>query len=207
MTKIDLKKELKQLYAPSAQTVSTVDVPAMPFLMIDGRGDPNTSEEYASAVEALYAVAYALKFRIKRASGDGPDYVVMPLEGLWWADDMRRFSVHDKAAWKWTMMILQPEEVTAQMFEATVQEVERKKKLPALRGVRLESYHEGPSAQIMHIGPYADEGPTVAKLHAYIEQGGHRLRGKHHEIYLTDPRKSAPEKMRTVVRQPFLAGS
>jgi hypothetical protein len=204
MTKIDLKKELKQLYAPSTQAVSTVDVPAMLFLMIDGSGDPNTSEEYARAVGALYAVAYALKFRVKRAGA--ADYVVMPLEGLWWADDMRRFSVHDKAAWKWTMMILQPEEVTAQMFQETVQEVELKKKLPALGGIRLESYHEGPSAQMMHIGPYADEGPTVAKLHAYIGQGGHRLRGKHHEIYLTDPRKSAPEKMRTVVRQPFQPG-
>jgi hypothetical protein len=201
--KIDLKKELKHLYNPSTQAVSVVDVPEMPFLMIDGSGDPNTSAEYAAAVEALFAVAYALKFHIKRLGDDAPDYVVMPLEGLWWADDMARFSTGDKAAWKWTMLIVQPAEVTARMVEETVREVKRKKQLSALNAVRLESYHEGLSAQIMHIGPYAAEGPTIAKLHDHIQQSGHSLDGKHHEIYLSDPRRIAPEKMRTVVRQPF----
>jgi hypothetical protein len=203
MAKIDLKKELKDFYAPSTHAISIVDVPVMPFLMIDGCGDPNTSAEYAAAVETLYAVAYALKFRIKRAGDDAPDYVVMPLEGLWWADDMARFSSGDKAAWKWTMMILQPPEVTAQMVEETGREAERKKQLPALHALRLESYHEGLSAQIMHIGPYAAEGPAIAKLHDHIQQSGHILHGKHHEIYLSDPRKAAPDKMRTVVRQAF----
>lgn len=201
MTKIDLKKDLKQFYNPPVQEVTAVDVPPFPFLMIDGSGDPNVAPEYVAAVEALYGLAYALKFEIKRASGQ--DYTVMPLEGLWWVDDMRQFSVRDKAAWKWTMMIMQPEPVTEDLVETVGREVERKKGLAALKRIRFERYHEGPAAQLMHIGPYAAEEPTVAKIHAYIEQHGYHLHGKHHEIYLSDPRKSAPEKMRTVVRQPF----
>lgn len=202
MATIDLRKQLKTLYNPSAQAVSIVDVPELRFLMIDGSGDPNTAPEYTQAVEALYGLAYALKFTLKK----GPaaiDYTVMPLEGLWWADDMRLFSVSDKGAWRWTMMILQPDAITPELFERTLAEVQRKKQLPALARLRLESYHEGQAAQIMHIGPYATEGPTVAKLHAYISEHEHHLSGKHHEIYLSDPRKSAPEKMRTIIRQPF----
>lgn len=202
MTKLDLKKEYKQLYQPSAKQAAVVEVPAFNYLMVDGRGDPNTAPAYVAAVEALYAVAYALKFKIKKGQA-GLDYGVMPLEGLWWVDDMRQFSVKDKAAWQWTMMILQPQFVTAQLFAETVGEVGKKKDLPALSRLRFELYREGQAAQIMHIGPYADEEPTVAKLHDFIHARGGERRGKHHEIYLKDPRKTAPGKLLTVIRQPF----
>lgn len=202
MTKLDLKKEYKQLYQPSAKQVMVVDVPALNFLMIDGRGDPNTAPAYAQAVEALYAVAYALKFKIKQGQ-TGIDYAVMPLEGLWWVDDMRQFSVKDKAAWQWTMMIVQPDFITASLFAEVMGDVVKKKDLPALSKIKFMPYHEGQAAQIMHIGPYADEAPTVAKLHDFIHARGGERQGRHHEIYLKDPRKSAPSKLRTVIRQPF----
>jgi hypothetical protein len=202
MPKVDLKKDLKHLYRPSAKAVAVVEVPPMRFLMIDGTGNPNTAPEYAAAVEALYAVAYALKFAVKKGAG-GVDYAVMPLEGLWWADDMRQFSVDKKDDWLWTMMIMQPEFVTAELFAAMLGEAQKKKGLPALSKIRFEVYPEGPAVQIMHLGPYAAEAPTVARLHDYVHAQDWRLAGKHHEIYLKDPRKSAPGKLETVVRQPF----
>lgn len=202
MAKIDLKKDLKHLYSPSAKEVSVVDVPPMNFLMIDGSGDPNTSQEYAEAIEALYALAYALKFKVKK-SKVAIDYAVMPLEGLWWTDDPTQFSMSNKAIWKWTAMIMQPKYVTAELLAGALAEVKKKKDLTALDRVRFESYHEGLSAQIMHIGPYAAEEPTIAELHSFIEENGYRLNGRHHEIYLSDPRKSAPEKLKTVLRQPI----
>jgi hypothetical protein len=201
MSKVDYKKALKHLYRPSAKEFEVVDVPPMNFLMIDGHGDPNTAQEYKDAVEALYAVAYALKFMSKKE--EGMDYVVPPLEGLWWVENMETFTTDDKDAWDWTMMIMQPEWVSHQMFEEALKRVEKKKNLPALHKLRLDTYREGPSAQILYIGPYADEGPTIARLHNYIEENGYQLRGKHHEIYLGDPRKTAPEKLRTVIRQPI----
>lgn len=202
MTKLDLKKELKHLYNPSAKEVTVEEVPTFNFLMIDGHGDPNTAPEYTAAVETLYALAYALKFKVKKSKG-GADYAVMPLEGLWWVEDMTQFDINNKGAWDWTMMILQPKFVTAALVAETLPEVGQKKKLPALSRVRFEPYAEGWAAQIMHLGPYSAEGPTVARLHAFIQQNGHALSGKHHEIYLGDPRKTAPEKLRTVIRQPF----
>jgi len=203
IVKVDLKKELKHLYHPSAKTVSVVNVPSMKFLMIDGRGNPNTSPQYAQAVEALFALAYALKFKIKK-SGAGVDYAVMPLEGLWWTEDMSQFNLNDKEAWQWTMMIMQPDYITADLFAKALPEVEKKRNNnAALKRVRFESYHEGLSAQIMHHGSYAEEAPTIAQLHEYITQGGNRPRGKHHEIYLNDPRKTQPAKLLTVIRQPF----
>lgn len=200
-TKLDLKKELKQLYRPSAKKCALVDVPAMNFLMVDGAGDPNTSPDFQAATEALYAVSYALKFAIKKG-GTAVDYTVMPLEGLWWAEDMARFSVEDKSDWFWTLMILQPDFVTAVRVAATMEQTAAKKDLPAIERLRFEPYAEGLSAQIMHIGPYAAEAPTIEKLHAFIAENGRQLRGKHHEIYLSDPRRAAPEKMKTVIRQP-----
>lgn len=202
MNKIDLKKDLKHLYNPSVKEVSVVDVPPMNFLMIEGSGDPNTSQEYAEAIEALYALAYALKFKVKK-SKVGVDYAVMPLEGLWWTDDPSQFSLSNKAIWKWTAMIMQPKYVTAALFAEARVEVRKKKDLAALDKARFETYHEGLSAQIMHIGPYAAEASTIAKLHGFIQENGYRLKGKHHEIYLSDPRKSAPEKLKTVLRQPI----
>jgi len=202
MPKIDLKKELKHLYKPSAKKIAIVDVPPMNFLMIDGSGDPNTAQEYKDSIEALYAVSYTLKFMIK-GSGTGTDYVIMPLEGLWWTDDMSEFSLENKDIWKWISMIMQPEYVTKDLVDEALKQVEKKKNPPALSKIRFESFHEGLSAQIMHIGPYSAEGPNIEKLHNFIKENGYELRGKHHEIYLSDPRRTAPEKWKTVIRQPI----
>ncbi len=200
MKETDFKKELRHLYDPPSKEVVVVDVPRMSFLMVDGTGDPNTAREYKDAIEALCAVAYALKFMVKKGK-EGIDYVVMPLEGLWWTDDMTKFNVENKDTWKWTEMIMQPKYVTEDLFNEALEQVKKKKKLSALSKIRLENLHEGLSAQIMHIGPYSAEGPTVEKVHAFLKERGHTLRGKHHEIYLSDPRKSVPEKMKTVIRQ------
>jgi len=201
-TKIDLRKERKYLYNPSSKQIAIVDVPEMNFLMIDGQGDPNTSVAYRNAVEALYAVSYTLKFMVKQGY-QAVDYAVMPLEGLWWVDDMTQFSMHDKDAWKWTSMIMQPEYVTAELFQEALRQVKKKKDLPALSGMRFESFHEGQAAQILYFGPYSDEGPTIERIHRFILEQGRRLRGRHHEIYLSDPRRTAPPKLKTVIRQPF----
>lgn len=201
MSKVDLKKDLKHLYSPSAKEISLVDVPPMNFLMGDGSGDPNVSLEYQQAMEALFTLSYALKFRVKKSTA--VDYAVMPLEGLWWTDDPSQFSMSNKAIWKWTAMIMQPEYVAAEMVAEALEEVRKKKVLLALERVRFESYHEGLSAQIMHTGPYAAEEPTIARLHSFIRENGYELNGKHHEIYLSDPRRMAAEKLRTVLRQPI----
>ena len=202
MAKIDYKKELKQLYHPSAKEVEVIDVPPMNFLMIDGAGDPNTSQEFQDAVEALYTLSYTLKFMIKK--GDlGIDYGVMPLEGLWWADDMSQFSIDNKDNWKWTVMIMQPEYVTRELFGAAVEQARKKKNPAALSRVRFEAFSEGKAAQIMHRGPFSEEGPTVERLHNFINENGYGLSGKHHEIYLSDMRKTAPEKLKTIIRQPM----
>ena len=200
MAKVDFKKELKHLYSASAKEVAVVDVPTMNFIMIDGAGDPNTVPEFQEAMGALYPVSYTLKFMLKKSVGF--DYVVSPPEGLWWTDDMGRFSVAKKEAWKWTLMIMQPEQVTAELYDEAVAQVRKKKNPPALSKLRLEPFCEGPSVQILHIGPYAAEGPTITKLHHFARENGYRLHGKHHEIYLSDPRRAAPEKMKTILRQP-----
>jgi hypothetical protein len=201
MEKLDLKKTLKPLYEPSSKTFSVVDVPVMNFIMIDGHGDPNTSAEYAQALQALYSAAYTLKFMIKKEQA--VDYPVMASEGLWWVEDMREFSLARKDDWNWTMMILQPEVVSQQLFTKAVEAVSEKKGQPALKRLRLEEFHEGLSAQILFFGPFADEGPTIARLHQFIDESGYARFGKHHEIYLSDPRRTAPEKLRTVIRQPM----
>jgi hypothetical protein len=200
MEKIDLKKDLKHLYQPSSKVVAQVDVAAMNYLMIDGEGDPNTSQAYADAVEALFSVSYAAKFMIKKSVAI--DYGVMPLEGLWWADDMSRFSVEDKGNWKWTMMILQPAFVTREMIENTIADVKKKKNPSAISKLRFETFSEGKCAQILHIGPFSEEGPTIQKVHSFIDSSG-KLRGKHHEIYLSDIRKASPAKWKTIIRQPM----
>jgi hypothetical protein len=176
-----------------------VEVPPASFLMIDGHGDPNVSEPYRAAVQALYAVSYAVKFTLQRAGG--PRYRVAPLEGLWWAADMADFG-KDKSAWDWTMMIRQPGAVTPELAETVAREVAEKKPIPVARDLRLEPFAEGLAAQVLHLGPYRDEGPTIQQLHAFIEARGHTKRGKHHEIYLGDPRRAAPERLRTIIRQP-----
>lgn len=191
--KVDLTRAFHALYTARADPVF-VDVPEFSYLMIDGHGDPNTSPSYVAAVEALYSVAYAVKFALKRAGG--PDFAVMPLEGLWWAADMSAFSAGDKSAWDWTMMIMQPDQVTVDL----VGEARAKKGISAELGLRRLA--EGRAAQLLHVGPYSAEGPNIRRLHAFIAEQGCRLAGKHHEIYLGDPRRAAPEKLRTIIRQP-----
>ena len=203
MEKIDLKKELKHLYTTSATAFSFVDVIPMNFIMIDGSGDPNKAKEYQDAIEALYSISYTIKFMVKKEKEI--DYGVMPLESLWWTDDMSQFSATNKDIWKWTAMIMQPKYVTEAFFRDALIQVEKKKKLPALPRARFQSFHEGLSAQIMHIGPFSAEGPTIEKLHRFIKDNAYIFDGlvrNHHEIYLSDIRKSAPEKWKTIIRQP-----
>jgi len=205
MPKIDLKKENKELYNPSAKEVSIIDVPEMNYLMIDGEGDPNTSKDYQDAIEALFSASFKMKFiSAKEAS---QDYVVMPLEGLWWVENMEDFNIQDKSNWKWTAMIRQPDFVTGNMVEKALEEIDKKKNLPGLSRIRFENLHEGLSAQIMHPGPYSEEEPTVKKLHDFIEANGYEFNGtlpgeKHHEIYMNDVRRTKPEKLKTIIRQP-----
>lgn len=202
MQKIDLKKDLKHIYKASAKEVVQVEVPTFNFLMIDGKGDPNKSQEYTEAVEALFSVSYTAKFMVKKGE-QALDYAVMPLEGLWWADDMSAFVANDKSNWKWTMMIMQPSFVGKVFIDAAIAEVHRKKKLSSLSKLRLESFTEGRCAQILHIGPFSEEGPTIARVHDFIDSRASRT-GKHHEIYLSDIRRAAPEKWKTIIRHPML---
>ena len=203
MKKLDYKKEFKQWYAASAKKAAVVSVPALQFLMVDGQGDPNTAQTFQDAVEALFSLSYSLKFLIKKGP-TGFDYGVLPLEGLWWADDMSAFAAGNKDNWKWTLMIMQPEVVDAALVQEALQQVEKKKQLAALPLVRFAAFTEGKAAQILHVGPFSEEGPTVEKLHAFIAEQGGKPAGKHHEIYLSDMRRAAPEKLKTIIRQPVV---
>lgn len=201
MDKIDLKKELKSLYRASAKEATEVLVPPLRYLMIDGKGNPNTSAEYTEAVEALFSVSYTAKFAVKKGP-EAIDYAVMPLEGLWWADDLSVFVADDKANWKWTMMILQPAFVKESVIHDAIAEVGRKKKLPAIPKLRLEEFSEGRCAQILHVGPFSEEGPTIERLHEFIDTRSGKT-GKHHEIYLSDIRRGDPKNWKTIIRQPM----
>jgi hypothetical protein len=200
LSKLDLKKELKHLYAANAKRYSIVEVPPLNYLMIDGHGDPTRNPEYQKACEALYSMSYTLKFRHKAL---GNDYGVMPLEGLWWMENMADFSLGSKDRWDWTMMIMQPKAITTEQLQEACCDVARKKNLSLPPSLRLEPYSEGLSVQILYVGAYADEGPVIARMHAFARDSGYRLQGKHHEIYLGDPRKTAPEKLKTILRQPI----
>jgi hypothetical protein len=200
--KLDLKKELGVLYRCPSQKLVEVNVPAAHFLMADGKGDPNTNPHYAKAVEALFTLAYTLKFSIKKSRA--VDYAVMPLEGLWWSDDMSTFTPANKADWKWTLLIRQPEFVEASIVETVRAELRKKKPMAAVDLVRFERFEEGVCVQTLHVGPFSEEGPAVEKLHEHIRASGKQLSGRHHEIYLSDIRKAAPAKWRTIIRQPFM---
>lgn len=203
MEKVDFKKEFDFLFKPSAKEFSVVSVPPLRYLMVDGYGNPGTSADYMAAIEALYGVSYTLKFMSKNDLGK--DYVVPPLEGLWWADDMSAFTKGQKDQWKWTAMILVPKWITKPMVKSAIKTVSEKKENTKLLDMRLETLKEGKSIQIMHIGPYDAEGPILKKMHSeYMPANGLVFNGKHHEIYLGDPRKTAPEKLRTVIRQPVM---
>lgn len=202
MEKLDLKKQWKHLYQPPPEKITVVNVPPLTYLMVDGEGDPNKSKAFEQAVEALYSLSYTLKFLLKK-SPRAIDYGVMPLECLWWADDPRVFMQTDKSAWKWTAMILQPEFIARTDVDAAFDEVRRKKNPAALDRVRLETLDEGECVQTLYFGPFSEEGPTIQHMHDAIHAAGKNLHGKHHEIYLSDPRRTAPAKLRTILRQPM----
>lgn len=201
--KLNYKKEFPELYRPSRKTPRILDIPSMKFFMIDGQGDPNTSEEYAQALKALYKVSYTLKMKIVKKKAPDKDYVVPPLEGLWYMDDMNDWSMENKNEWQWTMMIRIPDYITNEQIDKAFELVKEADEVPAIENVYLKHYDEGKSAQILHVGPYEDEPPTIKKLHSFIEEQGYKLDGDHHEIYLSDPRRSKPQNLKTVIRQPI----
>ena len=201
-SKINLKKELKPLFSPK-KTPHLVDVPPLQYLMIDGDGAPE-SQTFREALGALYSTAYTLKFMLK--SANRTDFVVPPLEALWWADDLRVFHENARDEWQWTIMIMQPWYISADGLVGAVAELTKKnKRTPAHDGLSLETLEEGRAVQVMHIGPYSEEGPVIATMHAYAMAEGCKLISKHHEIYLCDPRRTAPEKLKTVLRPPVIA--
>ena len=202
MQKIDFRKEFGHLYFPSVKEVTEVDVPPMQFAAVDGKGDPTTGGEYADAIQALYAVSYTARFALKFARVAA--YKVGPLETLWSTDTAGGFQPgRSRDDWRWTALIMQPAAVTALAFEEARARAGGKKPLAALPKVRLLPFDEGPSVQILHLGPYSSEGPTIDRLHAFLAAHGWRPRGRHHENYLRDPRRAAPERLKTVIRQPF----
>jgi hypothetical protein len=210
MKKLDLKKELKHLYAPSAKEVQVVEVPELSFVMIDlkieAEETPAESLAFQQAMGAMYGLSYTLKFMSKRRQEEPIDYTVMALEGLWWTES-GEFDWTRREAWLCTLMMMQPEHITAEMYDQALQQVRDKQTkkgedIAALERVRFERFCEGLSIQIMHLGPYADEPRTVERMKAFCQENGYVRRGKHHEIYLGDPRRASPEKLRTVLRQP-----
>ena len=202
MEKIDLKKQLKAFYNPTAKEVTLIDVPKMNFIMIDGKGAPEIPQ-FAGSIQALYPIAYTIKFDKKKT--EETDFTVMGMEGLFWAKDMKVFmpETADRNEWQWTLMIVQPDFVTKADFIKAKGAAKKKKDNPYIDNVRFESFSEGKAVQIMHIGPYSAEGPNIQRIHNKIKEIGGKLSGKHHEIYLSDPRRVAPQKMKTVIRQPY----
>ncbi|MGN6489826.1 MAG: GyrI-like domain-containing protein [Devosia sp.] len=199
MEKVDFKKLMKPFWQPPVGSFVVVEVPKLNFLMVDGRGDPNTAEAYRTAVQWLYTVSYGLKFASKAAERD---YGVGPLEGLWWADDMSSFGSGNKDDWSWTAMIMQPDWIDEAAVAAALPRA-RTKLGDEPASLRLETFTEGLSVQTMHVGPYSAEGPTIARLHGeFLPANGLVENGHHHEIYISDPSRTAPEKLRTVIRQP-----
>jgi hypothetical protein len=212
MNKIDLRKELKHLYQPSARQVAVVEVPEFQFAMVDGEieagASPGTSPAFQQAVEALYGISYTLKFASKLRKVDPIDYTVMALEGLWWVEggEFSEFDINNPSGWRWTAMILQPDHISPEMFQESLEQLRKKKPSPGLDLLRLERFQEGLCMQIMHIGPYAAEPANLARMEAFARDNGYRKRGKHHEIYLGDPRRSDPAKLKTVLRYPIERG-
>jgi len=206
MRTIDLRKDLKHLYAPSAKQAEVVDVPELQFAMISGAIEPGhgpgSSPAFQAALEALYGISYTLKFMLKQRAEDPVDYPVMALEALWWVEE-GDFDITLPDNWCWTAMIVQPDVITPEVFAAGLAQLRKKRgDSPALAELRLERWREGLAVQIMHIGPYSEEPATFARLHTFARERGYRLHGKHHEIYPGDPRRAAPEKLKTILRQP-----
>ncbi len=201
MTKIDLKKELKPFYTASPDKIALVEVPPLRFLKAEGQGDPNTAPAFEQAVQTLFSLSYTFKFKLKKEQGI--DYTVMPLEGLWCAADPAAFAEGRRDEWKWTLMILQPDFISPDMVAAAREAVQAKKNAPPLYDTTFGRHTDGQSAQILHVGPYGQEAATIARLHRFIKEKGYHFGGQHHEIYLSDPRRTAPEKLKTILRQPI----
>lgn len=201
--KLDLKKELKDLYKVSSKKVVKVKVPKLKIVAVEGKGSP-ASSDFKKAIETLYPVAYKIKFHYKK---EGKDYSVMPLEGLWWAENMNDFVAGNKDNWLWKIFIVQPDFVSEKVFVSAVEKMKEEKGFSALNKIKFEELNEGMSAQILHIGPFSEEGPNIKKIHELIKGEGYNFDGlkqKHHEIYLSDMRKTSPEKLKTILRQPFI---
>ena len=202
--KIDLKKTHKDLFT-ARQAPKLVDVPSLSYFMIDGEGPPE-GNAFQEAIQALYSTAYTLKFALKKAGRT--DFVVAPLEALWWSDDPRAFDENRRDRWRWTAMVMQPEHVEDADLGAALAELQRKGiRNPAHERLRLDSLEEGRAAQLLYIGPYNEMGPSVAELHAFAAAAGYQANGRHHDIYLSDPRRTAPEKLKTILRQPVAPAS
>jgi len=199
MTTIDLKKKLKPLYAASAKAPSMVEVPSLGCVMVDGKGEPGGTV-FQEAAGSLYSVAYTLKFTFKKERSI--DYPVMPLEGLWHSDSMEHFLAQKREDWKWTLFIVLPDAVARKDVDRAISDVKKKAKFPRFPDVRFEKLKEGRCAQVLHVGPYSTERETIDRLHAFLRERGYRPRGSHHEIYLGDPRRARPEKLKTILRQP-----
>jgi hypothetical protein len=199
MEKLDLKKTRKPLFTAPLGRFVTIQAPPVSYLMVDGHGDPNTAPAYRLAVESLYATAFTIKFASK---ANGKDFVVAPLEGLWSAPDPESFTARRKDEWDWTLMIMVPDHLDEGIFLAA--RTRAREKLGALpESLRLESLEEGLCLQALHVGGYDDEGPLLARLHGEVmPSGGYGFAGRHHEVYLSDPRRTTPEKLKTVIRQP-----
>jgi len=204
--RIDFKRTLPG-YRAKAGVFELVDVPEARYLMIDGHGDPNTAPAYADALAALYPVAYRLKFASRRDRG--LDYVVPPLEGLWWAEDMTTFSsARDKTRWDWTLLLMVPDWIAESEFAAALEQVRAGTAPTRIDELRLGSLSEGRCVQTLHVGAYDDEAAVLERMHhEFIPAQGLRMTGRHHEIYLSDPRRVAPERLRTILRQPVLPAS
>ena len=202
MDKVDLKREQRALYAPPIGRWAEVTVPAMRYLAVDGQGNPGTAQAYQDAVGALFTAAYAAKFASRQYVGR--DYVVLPLEGLWWADDMSTFRTREKDRWSWQMLIRQPDWLTDEILAAAIEQAGRKGASAAGR-LHIVTLDEGRCVQTLHVGSYDDEGPTLTDLHdRYLQRHGLRATGRHHEIYLSDARRTQPAKLRTILRQPVI---
>ncbi len=202
MTKVDFKKELKELYSAKRDKIAIIQVPKMKFLIVDGMGDPETSQDFQDAIAALYGVAYTTKFSMKADPPKGYfEFVVPPLEALWWMDP-GPFDPQAKDKWQWQMMVMQPDFVTGRVVDQAIRTLKDKKPTPGLDKLRYEPLNEGLCLQTLHIGPYNEVGKTIEKLLAFADENGYRFAGKHHEIYLSDPRRAAPEKLKTIIREP-----
>ena len=192
------------MYKPSLKTPSIIKIPEMTFFMIDGTGDPNNSEDYKDAVQILYNISYALKMKVIKKETPSKDYVVPPLEGLWYMPKMEEWSMDEKDKWEWTMMIRIPDFVKDSQIKKAMKILKETKNPKSFSKLRYEQYDEGTCVQIMYLGPYNDEPPTIKKIHQFAEKNGYNLNGHHHEIYLGDPRRVEPERLKTILRQPII---